>query len=255
MGDAYAQFGGKGKKLRGTFEYDPTEFALASEPLIIKAEAKKGFQFSHWEDGSTDSERVLYFGDNLECGQNYDFKAYFKEQEHIIVILSTDTAIGTVWGKTKEGEDFTVELLPEGAEFTFQYKTQPGYTIDYMESTYYNTSLGPITNYSVAGNDTITVHFKKAYYHNIVILSSDTTIGTAWGKTKEGEVFTEERLLEGTAILFQYDILPGYTLDYIESAAYDTISDYSVIGEDTITVHFKKAYEYFSMNFWERDEL
>ncbi|GEM_PF-4476861 len=47
MGDAYAQFGGKGEKLRGTFEYDPTEFALASEPLIIKAEAKKGFQFSH----------------------------------------------------------------------------------------------------------------------------------------------------------------------------------------------------------------
>ena len=106
-----------------------------------------------------------------------------------------------------------MELLPEGAEFTFQYKTQPGYTIDYMESTYYDKSLGSITNYSVAGNDTITVHFKKADYHNIVILSSDTTIGTAWGKTKEGEVFTEERLLEGTAILFQYNILPGYTLD------------------------------------------
>ena len=255
MGDAYAQFGDKGEKLRGQFEYDPENHLHASEPLILKAIAKSGYKFSHWEDGSTNSERVIHPGDDMECGQSYEFKAYFEERKHIIVILSSDTTIGTVWGKTKEGEVFTVGFLPEGTGFTFQYKTIPDYTIDYMESTYYDKSLGSITNYSVVGNDTITVHFKKADYHNIVILSSDTTIGTAWGKTKEGEVFTEELLLEGTDILFQYNTIPGYTLDYVESAAYDTISDYNVIGDDTITVHFKKAYEYFSMNFWERDEL
>lgn len=213
------------------------------EKIYLSLVPKEGYKYAYWynlkDTTKKNSGTTLYASanDTIVCiflsSPEYAEDSTLGYNYCKIVALTSDSAKGTV--KPIE------ELVGDGNMIPLSATPNRGYKFDHWES---------VRGYGVEyafGNDTIYAYFDTVPSYNIVVVSSDTTMGSFYG---DGLFYEGENLPVIVSTGDTYISIPiikindGYRLVYYESKnkgyVFNDIYDYTVSCNDTIVAYFEK---------------
>lgn len=213
------------------------------EKIYLSLVPKEGYKYAYWynlkDTTKKNSGTTLYASanDTIVCiflpTPEYAEESPFGYNYCKIVALTSDSAKGTV--------NPIEELVGDGNMIPLSATPNRGYKFDHWES---------VRGYGVEyafGNDTIYAYFDTVPSYNIVVVSSDTTMGSFYG---DGLFYEGENLPVIVSTGDTYISIPiikindGYRLVYYESKnkgyVFNDIYDYTVSCNDTIVAYFEK---------------
>ncbi len=213
------------------------------EKIYLNLVAKEGYKYAYWYNlkDTTKKNRgtTLYASanDTIVCIflslPEYAEESTLEYNYCKIVALTSDSAKGTV--------NPIEELVGDGNMIPLSATPNRGYKFDHWES---------VKGYDVEyafGNDTIFAYFDTVPSYNIVVVSSDTTMGSFYGS---GIFYEGENLPLTVSTGDTYITIPfiktndGYHLDYFVSKSKGhtmyLFDEYVVTDNDTIVAYFRK---------------
>ncbi|MCR4659623.1 MAG: fibronectin type III domain-containing protein [Bacteroidales bacterium] len=210
----------------GTVNFsDSTTFFSAQ--VVLHAKAKHGYEFNAWNDGNTDSIRVINVADS-----NYTFVASFKARKFHVTTTVNNTAMGSVTGAGDYDYNTDAEITAIPNEhFDFLYWSDD------------NTLTDATRTIRVVKDTTIRAIFAPQR-HRLQLTVNDTTLGSV---AVTGTNVTDTTVAYNSSVSVTATPVTGYHLAYWSDDTTNTRATRNIIVTEDMTVTAVFAIDYYTL--------
>ena len=213
-----------------------TQEPTCTAPLIFRADAAEGYQFTQWSDGNTDNPRSLILTQDTTLKAEFELCTYtvtWLNYDSLVLELDTNVIYGTM-----PSYDSAVPAKPSTAEYTYTFAGwSPEVVATTEDATYTATYTSALRTYSVlvyGMNDNIILNGTYPYGESILVeaIPEQNYQFAQWsdGNTDNPRslILTQDTVLKA---LFEQIIIEQDTIIVTDST---DISDIITGGQDTI---------------------